>query len=338
MKFFKNNLLGILFFTLLVLLSGANWSNPTLSSNYADVLSELKNRDLSSAKMDYSADSNIPTGAKRLTVSERTIDSYNGSTWDVVLQGYKSGDIKFGFEASSPSGWLLMAGGTIGNASSGATVRANADTETLFIYLWTNLANSEAAVSSGRGVSAAADYAANKTITLPDMRQKFPLIKAASGTGATMGSTGGSIDHNHTGPSHTHSTPSAAIALPAHEHTIRKHYHSATGTGADIAINSSGLLLNARNNSTAGNTNYLMAASSTGANDAVDLDHAHAHSEFTGRVGTVTSGQNGDADVSTSNMTSATINVPAGTSGSGGTGNTGTNNPPFLVLNAFIKL
>lgn len=35
------------------------------------------------------------------------------------------------------------------------------------------------------------------TFTLPDFRQKFPLGKAAAGTGATLGSTGGTIDHGH---------------------------------------------------------------------------------------------------------------------------------------------
>lgn len=43
------------------------------------------------------------------------------------------------------------------------------------------------------------------TFGLPDLQQRFPLGKAASGTGSTLGSTGGDIDHTHTGPSHTHS-------------------------------------------------------------------------------------------------------------------------------------
>lgn len=42
------------------------------------------------------------------------------------------------------------------------------------------------------------------TFGLPDMRQRFPLGKAASGTGNTLGGSGGAIDHVHTGPSHTH--------------------------------------------------------------------------------------------------------------------------------------
>lgn len=36
------------------------------------------------------------------------------------------------------------------------------------------------------------------TFNLPDMRQRFPLGRAASGTGSTLGSTGGNIDHAHT--------------------------------------------------------------------------------------------------------------------------------------------
>jgi microcystin-dependent protein len=35
------------------------------------------------------------------------------------------------------------------------------------------------------------------TFNIPDLQQRFPLGKAASGTGATLGGTGGAIDHVH---------------------------------------------------------------------------------------------------------------------------------------------
>lgn len=35
------------------------------------------------------------------------------------------------------------------------------------------------------------------TFNVPDMRQRFPMGKAASGTGATLGAAGGAIDHDH---------------------------------------------------------------------------------------------------------------------------------------------
>jgi microcystin-dependent protein len=42
------------------------------------------------------------------------------------------------------------------------------------------------------------------TFNVPDLRGRFPLGKAAAGTGSVLGGTGGAIDHTHTGPSHTH--------------------------------------------------------------------------------------------------------------------------------------
>lgn len=40
--------------------------------------------------------------------------------------------------------------------------------------------------------------------TLPDMQQRFPIGKAAAGTGSTLLGTGGNIDHTHTTGSHAH--------------------------------------------------------------------------------------------------------------------------------------
>jgi microcystin-dependent protein len=64
------------------------------------------------------------------------------------------------------------------------------------------------------------------TFNLPDLRQRFPLGKAASGTGSTLAGTGGAIDHVHTGPSHTHTGPSHTHTGPSHTHTVADHQHS----------------------------------------------------------------------------------------------------------------
>jgi hypothetical protein len=82
-----------------------------------------------------------------------------------VLQ---TGDLKVRYGTGVHSGWVRANGRTIGSATSGATERANADTEALFLYLWG--ADENLTVSTGRGASAAADWAANKTIALPDGR------------------------------------------------------------------------------------------------------------------------------------------------------------------------
>jgi hypothetical protein len=79
-----------------------------------------------------------------------------------------TGDIKVTYGTGSLSGFVRANGRTIGSATSGATERANSDVQALFEYLWG--ADSNLTVSGGRGASAAADWAANKTIALPDFR------------------------------------------------------------------------------------------------------------------------------------------------------------------------
>jgi hypothetical protein len=41
---------------------------------------------------------------------------------------------------------------------------------------------------------------AGSSFNVPDLRQRFPLGKAASGTGVALGATGGTIDHTHSVP------------------------------------------------------------------------------------------------------------------------------------------
>lgn len=93
-------------------------------------------------------------------------------------------------------GWVRMHGGTIGKAGSGATERANADTEALYVALWTADVAGAFAISGGRGASGAADFAAGKTMTLPDARGA--VVAAVPPTGFMAGGFGyiqGAYEH-----------------------------------------------------------------------------------------------------------------------------------------------
>lgn len=109
---------------------------------------------------------------------------------------------------TAPTGWVLGSGRTIGGGSSGATERANSDTEALFTLLWASYSNTELVIqdSAGtpttRGASAAADFAANKRMPLPDYRGRVPAGKDDMGgtsanrltspiNGDVMGASGG---------------------------------------------------------------------------------------------------------------------------------------------------
>ncbi|KRQ03335.1 hypothetical protein [Bradyrhizobium manausense] len=128
------------------------------------------------------------------------------------------------------TGWVRCNGRTIGNATSGATERANNDIQALFQYLW--FADTNLAVVGGRGASANADWVAGKQLTLPDCRGRVvanlddmgnstagrltPSYFGASGT--VLGAVGGAENQTLTiaqMPSHFHS---ASIYDPGHVH------------------------------------------------------------------------------------------------------------------------
>lgn len=84
---------------------------------------------------------------------------------DQILQ---TGDTMWRLDSDVRAGWVFMNGGTIGNVGSGATLRANADTEALYLYLYNKVSNTYAPVTGGR-TTASADFAANKPIVVPTM-------------------------------------------------------------------------------------------------------------------------------------------------------------------------
>ncbi len=110
-----------------------------------------------------------------------------------------------------PAGYVWANKKTIGNASSNATGRANADCAALFAVLWDAIASDELAIfdSSGssttRGANAAADFAANKQIETPDRRDRTSIGKGtmggASAAGRVLNTAPVSIDTSKIGTS-----------------------------------------------------------------------------------------------------------------------------------------
>jgi microcystin-dependent protein len=136
---------------------------------------------------------------------------------------FSTGDAKLTFKSVADSGWVMMNDTTIGNAASGATGRANADTEALFTLLWNNVSDTYCAVSTGRGASAVADYAANKTIALPKVLGRALGI---AGSGATL--TARALGEALGAETHTLS----ANEIPAHSHPVTDPGHNHAGVGA----------------------------------------------------------------------------------------------------------
>ena len=142
---------------------------------------------------------------------------------------FSTGDVKLTLKTTADSGWVLMDDKTIGNAASGATGRANADTVDLFTLLWNNTADAQCAVSTGRGANAAADYAANKTIALPKaLGRALATYGAGSGlTSRVLALTTGVETH-----------PLITAELASHTHTGTTGGQSATHTHAGVLTSS----------------------------------------------------------------------------------------------------
>lgn len=143
--------------------------------------------------------------------------TFNGSTTDAP-----AGMFAHFMRASAPAGWVAGNGGTIGNVGSGAT-RANVDTLALFTLWWTDFNDAtlpiqtSAGGASTRGASAAADWAANKRLTVFDVRNRFTRSSnnAATVTGIAYGESIISHGHAVTDPTHTH-----GVADPGHDHNV----------------------------------------------------------------------------------------------------------------------
>jgi hypothetical protein len=165
------------------------------------------------------------------------LDSIGGNSFDstipgllqqaIVAVGNNGGGGGGGSAASMPTGaimhrfvdgaipgWVLAHGGTIGSATSGATERANADTQELYELLWDGVDQSFCPVAGGRGVNGAVDFSMGKAMTLPDLRGQVMVARLPSGAAfsAVVGSSLGAEEHTlidaelPVNPSHEHTT------------------------------------------------------------------------------------------------------------------------------------
>lgn len=137
-----------------------------------------------------------------------------------------------------PDHHLWCDGKTIGDESSGATSRANADVFNLFEGLWNSIPNDQLSIQTStgtagmRGVSALADFNAHMRLPLPDLRGRTLIgMDNVGGTSKNvvtnsnadvLGGNGGEENHVLTpaeGDIHTHSA-STGSDYPDHAHRM----------------------------------------------------------------------------------------------------------------------
>jgi len=121
------------------------------------------------------------------------VDSQVKAIADLAGMAAPTGAVMDFLMSLAPAGWVVLDGSSIGDAASGGTGRANADTAALFALLWANFDNGLLPIQNSdgtagtRGAAAAADFAAHKRLPLIDQRDRFRRSYKAGGSSAAIG-------------------------------------------------------------------------------------------------------------------------------------------------------
>lgn len=118
--------------------------------------------------------------------------------------GFQTGDRKPSWNATPLAGWILEQNGTIGSATSGASIIADSTAQALFEMFWNGYSDAICPVSGGRGANATADWVANKRISLPSVNGTAIVNYFGTYTPGTLfGSNTVTLDIT-TMPAHSH--------------------------------------------------------------------------------------------------------------------------------------
>lgn len=279
----------------------------------------IASADNDSAPYPYAENATVrgPDGNNYFSLIDGNTDTPPSSNWGLVtyVNPELSGVTKEYYGSTLPNGYVWANGATIGSASSGATGRANADTANLFTLLWGSIPNSTLPIQNSdgsagtRGISAPADFAANKRLPVPDRRERV-----AAGLG-TMGATTDPARMTLAGCGFSPTTLCAAggleiVALTANQNGTHAHSASASTIGdhqhllfSNVIATTLGAPLTDSNSaafelsSGASTFNYQMVSfSGAGPTDASlalsSEDGSHTHAITIGNSGLGTAHQN----------------------------------------------
>ena len=248
--------------------------------------------------------------------------STGNASWKAVPTEVPVGSIMAYAGATAPSGWLFC------------------DSTAVNTYTYRALHAIISNTYGGTAYSAGTTDQPNAvtTFNVPNLQQRFPLGKAASGTGSTLGGTGGAIDHNHTVPAHYHGMGTGATLSVdiSHTHAASSvtgtvggsdgaHTHTVSGRSSATNFGSLGAFARTSSSGSVGNVPTGFDPS----NGTTTNEGGHGHS-FSLTAGGQTLG-------ATAKTPTGTIGLVTGGVNGNATMTSGTQNPPYVVVNYIIK-
>lgn len=261
---------------------------------------------------DHSASGMAATNVKTALDELKAVTVASQASIAANTTAITTGLISSGFVHWQPTaevlvGWVVLNGLTLGSAGSGATGRANADAAAAYAWHWNNFPNTQCPVATGRGANAAADFSANKAITMLDMKGIAPI---------GMDTMGGAVSTKLTGvPVTSGNATTAGSVLGENMRTM---------TAGELVAHLHAVFLNLIDpghlHSSFGNTNNLSAQGpyvNVGASNN-QCNALNTGSSVTGITGTVrdTSGGGGTANqTANTGSTTAHNNVPLSMTG-----------------------
>jgi microcystin-dependent protein len=181
-------------------------------------------------------------------------------------------------QAGVISNWLRCNSQTFGSASSGAT-SASDTYEDLYLYLWANVSDAVCPVTTGRGGSGAADWAANKQMATPDLR--FTALVGLDAMGSTSSGRASGVTFSVGAENEPGSLGGAALHTLL-EAELAVHDHGATSSSvvtetAQAGAGTSAGVIGAPTANTASNTTGITVATTT---DVLDAGSGTAHNNM----------------------------------------------------------
>lgn len=257
---------------------------------------------------------------------------------------FRTRDVKIRFDNQPLDGYVRLNGRTIGSASSGATERANADTQSLYQELWSFV---NIGVVGGKGANSTADFLANKPLTLPNVAGRALWAADDQGAGTQNVITQAALGSDPTHPGATggaQSVPITQANLPAYTLTggsgsvsgttgieSNNHSHAFSGTtSTESASHSHALISNFSFRNTAGGADFQSLSNNGGSQNigtsgGQSVNHTHAVTGTTGFP----------SDNHTHGFFATVTNVQVASGGSGAAVN---KLPPLVTFMIYIRL
>jgi len=235
------------------------------------------------------------------------------------------------YSTGSRAGYVRANGRSIGNAASGGTERAAADTVALYLTLWSE--DDKLVVAGGRGQTAQADFDAGKALSLPDLRGR--VLMALDGMGATVSGAFPGVSWNSGGSATRLGSFAGGLSATVAVENLPAHSHDTT-----VSIQGGGGFSFDGNTGGGTDTNHVHAVAAQGINITVggptsifylDPNQNFTTSFPTSRVGAphthpfnVTVGNHGHGATATSASVGSGTALPIV--------------PPLMVVTTYIKL